>query len=220
MENNNQKKSKIIDNSGDKKYFAMIPYYIVNHSSAYEQSLYLVMKRIASENGTCWASPDTIGKKMKVCPNTVRKNQNKLLKRGWIKIIGNKGKTKPTNEFEIVDLWKLNMDYYAKKESSTDEQSIKESSTGEKIVQLVSLVSSPVGNKEETVKEKLLKKNVSSFDKIANYKIGIRFGEEPYFNGQLMRWVKRKGQWRWEVIPADGGQWLEFAGKESEIEWK
>ena len=150
MEN---KKEKYIDNSGDRKYFAMIPYYIINHSSAYEQSLYLVMKRIASEEGTCWASAITIGKIMGVSANTVRKYRDKLINRDWIKCIGKRGTTKPTYEFEIVDLWKLNMDYYAKKESSTGELSKKKVQPVSEIVQPVSLVSSTGCNKEETYKK-------------------------------------------------------------------
>ncbi len=144
---------KIKDNSGDQKYFAMIPYYIVNHSTAYEQSLYLVMKRIASEGGTCWASPATIAKMMGTSANTVRKYLKNLVKRGWIKKIGKRGKTKPTDEYEIVDLWKLNIQFY-QKENSGDEQSQKESSTGEESkgekVQQVKKESSSVGNKEES----------------------------------------------------------------------
>ena len=30
----------------------------------------------------------------------------------------------------------------------------------------------------------------------------------------------RKVDGKWKVIPRDGGSWLEFAGDESEIEWK
>jgi hypothetical protein len=40
--------------------------------------------------------------------------------------------------------------------------------------------------------------------------------KRPYFRGQLM--VKVGGVWK--VIPGEGGSWLEYAGKESEIEWK
>ena len=42
------------------------------------------------------------------------------------------------------------------------------------------------------------------------------FKKKPYFRGEEMR---KKGG-RWFVIPKEGGAWLEFAGKESEIEWK
>ena len=103
---------KYIDESGDKKYFSMIPHYIVNHSTVYEQSLYLVMKRIAGEEGTCWTSPSKLGKMMGgVSANTVRKYREKLIKRGWIKQIGKKGKTKSIDEFVITNLWDLNNKY-------------------------------------------------------------------------------------------------------------
>jgi DNA-binding transcriptional regulator YhcF (GntR family) len=213
---NYQRKSKIIDNSGDRRYFTMIPNYIVNHSSVYEQALYLVMKRIAGEEGTCWASPITIGKMMHISPNTVRKNLEKLIQRGWIKVIGYKGKTKPTKEYEIVDLWKFNVNYYSKKDNSTGEQSAKESSFCEKKVHPLNLVSSPCGNKEESIKEKFKKKSVSSFDKVVDYEKGKRWGEKPYYRNFEMRWSKN----RWWVIPDDGGGWLEYVGKRSEIEWK
>lgn len=189
-------KEKYTDNSGDKKYFAMIPYYIVNHSSAYEQSLYLVMKRIASEEGTCWASPITIGKMMEVSPNTVRKYRDKLLKRGWIKKIGIKGKTKPTDDFEIVDLWKLNMDYYAQKESSTGEQSKRKFTSCTKKVQLVNLESSTGGNKEEIIKKK--PKKDTRFAKSQTERKLNKFRKEEYAEildeYQLLKGIELKGQ--------------------------
>jgi len=55
----------IQDESGDRKYFTQIPNMIVNHSNAYEQSLYLIMKRIAGEHGTCYASLNTLAKMMR-----------------------------------------------------------------------------------------------------------------------------------------------------------
>jgi hypothetical protein len=39
---------------------------------------------------------------------------------------------------------------------------------------------------------------------------------KPYFQGNEMRQTKANKKW-WVI---DNGQWLEFAGKESEIEWK
>ncbi len=38
----------------------------------------------------------------------------------------------------------------------------------------------------------------------------------PYYQGQEMRFSKGK----WWVLPKDGGEWLEFAGKDKDIEWK
>lgn len=150
-----QNKFKIIDDSADKTYFTIIPNYIVNHSTVYEQAIYLYMKRVAGENGTCWSSAQTIAKKLsdpdekrKVSRNTVAKYRDKLVERGWIEFVGFKGKTKPTAEYRIVDLWKLNMDHYTK-ESSSGEQSTRD---GKKKVQQVNLESATGGHKEEPIK--------------------------------------------------------------------
>jgi len=145
-----QNKFKITDESGDHKYFTIIPNYIVNHSTPYEQSIYLYMKRVAGETGTCWSSAKTIAKKLNIARNTVAKYQQKLVDRGWIEVVGKKGKTKPTYEYKIVDLWDLNIKYYTKKESSTREQSIRKD---KKKVQHVNLDSSSVAHKEEPIKK-------------------------------------------------------------------
>lgn len=108
-----KEKYKIKDESGDRKYFTQIPNMIVNHSTAYEQSLYLIMKRIAGENRTCYASQNYLAEKMGVHKETVLKNINKLLKRKWIveiaPVIIRGGKVR---QFAIVDLWHLNMKEY------------------------------------------------------------------------------------------------------------
>ncbi len=158
----------------------MIPYYIVNHSTAYEQSLYLVMKRIASEEGTCWASPQTIAKLMDVAPNTVRKYRKRLEQRGWIKKIGTRqiGKTnQATHEYEIVDLWKLNVDFYSEKRKSSPDESFQQE---DESVQLASEKSAPVGNKEKGIKEETLKK------------IYARYSEKINKRSRLTEEAKRK----------------------------
>jgi len=48
------------------------------------------------------------------------------------------------------------------------------------------------------------------------YKLGKRT-HKPYYLGDQMRWIKDKKLWF--VIDKDG-EWLEFADKESKIEWK
>ena len=40
--------------------------------------------------------------------------------------------------------------------------------------------------------------------------------KKPFYKGEEMRW----SQGRWWVVPREGGQWLEFAGSESEIDWQ
>lgn len=67
----------------------------------------------------------------------------------------------------------------------------------------------PKSNQRETqvrLGKVSIKKNTSSFKK----------KKKPYFQGQEMR----KSQNKWWVIPNGGGEWLEFAGKESQIEWR
>ena len=109
---------KIIDKSGDRKYFTIVPNYIVNHSTAYEQAIYLHMKRVAGEEGTCWMSAMEIAQRLKCSRNTVAKYQKKLVERGWIEVIGYRA-TGPTNqqtvEYRIIDLWSLNVRHYEEK---------------------------------------------------------------------------------------------------------
>jgi len=113
-----QNKFKVIDESGDRKYFTIVPNYIVNHSTPYEQAIYLYMKRVAGEGGTCWTSAQEIAQKLGCSRNTIAKYRNKLLKRGWIQVVGIKktGATnQPTPEYKIVDLWNLNNKFYQDK---------------------------------------------------------------------------------------------------------
>jgi len=143
-------KDKYIDKSGDKSYFTIVPNYIINHSSAYEQALYLVMKRIAGETKTCWASPSTLAKKMGITVNTVKKYRDMIVGRGWVRKIGLKsvGQTnQKVNEYEIVDLWALNTKYYQKM-SKNDSLKV---STGDGKVSTDDGKVSPVGHKEDKV---------------------------------------------------------------------
>jgi len=41
--------------------------------------------------------------------------------------------------------------------------------------------------------------------------------KKPYFMNQPMVWSQTKRKW---FVIDDGGEWLEFAGKENQIEWK
>ncbi|HDY66717.1 MAG TPA: helix-turn-helix domain-containing protein [Candidatus Scalindua sp.] len=199
-----KEKIGIQDKSGDRKYYTQIPNMIVNHSTAYEQSLYLIMKRLAGEYGSCFASLNFLRVKMGVAKRTVSGTISKLLKRGWIKEIENKKVSGGVvRQFVIVDLWKLNIDNY---EGGTQMTTLKKkggtqkSRGGTQITRGGTQVHTKkiYNNKEED-------KQNSSSKKL-----------KPFFRGEQMR--KSKGKW-W-VIPANGDQWLEFAGKEKEISWK
>lgn len=109
-----EKKLRFIDNSGDRKYFTQIPNMIVNHSTAYEQSLYLIMKRVAGEGGSCYASLNWLADKMGADKKTVSKTIAKLLKRGWVEEVEAKSvKGGKVRQFVIIDLWALNLKEYA-----------------------------------------------------------------------------------------------------------
>ena len=49
---------------------------------------------------------------------------------------------------------------------------------------------------------------------IISYKEGKEIAYKPYYKGEEMRWYQN----RWWVI--ENGEWLEFVGSESEIEWR
>jgi DNA-binding MarR family transcriptional regulator len=120
-------KYSFLDKTNDKKYFTIIPNLVINGSSAYEQALYLTMKRIAGEHGTCFASQNTLAKKLHVSQWTISKTLIKLLERGWIKKLGlKKGKTRPVTEYEITDIWVENVNQYEKDILSSNKSSLDE----------------------------------------------------------------------------------------------
>ncbi len=103
-------KMKIVDESGDRKYFSQLPHYILNHSTAIDQALYWQMKRYAGEQGVCYATQETLMKKMGVGKHSFRKSLKYLISRGWVEYAGTiKGKTHPVKTYKIKDIWKINI---------------------------------------------------------------------------------------------------------------
>jgi len=107
----------LIDETSDRKYFTMIPNYILNHSSAKAQALYLQLKRLAGENGLAYPSREYLAKQLGVSKPTIRKEIKYLLKKGWIVYAGEKevqtrGGVQKLKSYKMVDLWQLNAEYY------------------------------------------------------------------------------------------------------------
>jgi len=160
------------------------------------------MKRLAGENGNCWASLNFLAKKMGANRKTVAKNIKKLLKRKWVmeispvKIRGGK-----IRQFKIVDLWQLNMKEY---ESGAKKDIVKVGL----LFPEVGLIRTRGGANKDTKKnqEEYILRRYSSSKKLPYYKE----------TGESMRY--KDG--RWYVIPMGGGTWLEFADSESKIEYK
>ena len=116
---------RIEDNSGDREFFTIIPNFVLNHSSSTDQSLYLQMKRFAGEEGRCFATQETLIKKLGIGLKSYRKSLDYLIKKGWIEFIGmTEGKTRPIKTYKINNIWQENSEYYKKipAESTIEEE--------------------------------------------------------------------------------------------------
>mgnify|MGYP001575004163 CR=1 FL=1 len=115
-----QDKINIQDESGDHKYFTIIPNYILNHSTMWDREVYIQMKRITGEEGTCWTSKNTLSKQCGMSKRRLDKSIKYLLEHQWIKKVGSrkvetKGGIQEVLEYKIVDLWNLNNSFYQEK---------------------------------------------------------------------------------------------------------
>jgi hypothetical protein len=109
----------IADESGDRKYFTIIPNYILNHSTLYDREVYIQMKRIAGEKGECWTSRASLAKKCGMSERRLDKSLRYLEEHHWIEPSGSRtvqtvGGPQQVKAYRIADLWKLNVDYYEK----------------------------------------------------------------------------------------------------------
>ncbi len=112
---------KIIDESQDRKYFTILPNFILNHSTANDQALYAQMKRAAGENGLCFMTQETFCKKLGIGKIKLQKALKYLLYHKWITFAGTTpGKTKPINTYKVNDIWKLNTEYYQEQKISSE----------------------------------------------------------------------------------------------------
>ena len=108
-------KIRIQDESGDKRYFTILPNYIANHSTANDQALYFQMKRYAGEDGKCFATEKTMMRKLRIGKRAYDKSLKYLLSKEWIEFVGlTGGKTRPIKTYKIKDIWKENNDLYEK----------------------------------------------------------------------------------------------------------
>ncbi len=110
------------DESGDREFFTIVPNIILNHSTVYDQSLYLTIKRIAGENGSCWLTVENLAKKANMSESRLRKSLNYLLKRNWIEKIGERTikSGQYVNEYKVNNIWSENSDYYREKRGALE----------------------------------------------------------------------------------------------------
>ncbi len=110
---------EFFDGSNDRKYFTMVPNYILDHSSAIDQALYLQMRRFAGSNGVCFASKKTLMKKLGIGRNALNTSLEYIREQKWISENGKvsrktAGGPQEVESYVINDLWKKNVDFYSK----------------------------------------------------------------------------------------------------------
>lgn len=116
---------EIQDESGDRKYFTLIPNYILNHSTHWDREVYIQMKRITGEGGVCWTSRSTLATQCGISERRLDASLKYLLKHGWIskagtKKVQTKGGVQLVNVYKVADLWKKNVDFYESKGIASD----------------------------------------------------------------------------------------------------
>ena len=205
-----ESKFNIKDESQDRKYFSIVPNYIINHSTLAERGFYLTLKRIAGEQGSVYYSARELGGLCGIKKSKVYQLINQLLERGWIRKTGSiKAKTKPRTTYGVVDLWQKNINFYEnKKNVHSDGKS--------KIIQKGGQTSSaPTDTKEEPGKEKPrkeinkekglipLKRKYSSIDSLGlaefeevaeYYQVSVAFVRSKY--DDMVNWHESTGKIR------------------------
>ena len=153
------KTTKITNWSGDRKYFTIIPNYILNHSTIWDREVYIQMKRITGESGTCWTSKKNLADQCGMSVSRLKKSISYLLEHHWIELIGERktessGGKQSTKEYKVVDLWDKNVHFYQDKGGSSENQPLTKGGSSETY-------------KEEPINKNPYKKNPevgSSFD--------------------------------------------------------
>ena len=156
---------KVGDESGDKKYFTMLPNYILNHSTANDQALYMQMKKVAGENGRCFVSERKLMEKLGIGEKALKKSIQYLLKREWIKgngyvIAQTAGGMQKVKAYKIVDIWKENVSHYQGASESVPLQGASESS--DKVLSKGAKGASESGTNKNNTKNLIIRTNSNS----------------------------------------------------------
>lgn len=104
------------DKTNDRKYFTIVPNYVLNHSDAITKALYLDIKRAAGENGLSFMTEETMCKKNGIGEKRLHKALKYLLAHKWIEFVGmTPSKTRPIKTYKVNDIWKKNIEFYNNK---------------------------------------------------------------------------------------------------------
>ncbi|HMD89445.1 MAG TPA: helix-turn-helix domain-containing protein [Anaerolineaceae bacterium] len=113
-----------IKDEGDlRKYFTQIPNMVDDANlSMIAFRLYVHLKRVAGDSGTCYQSTPTLSLACKMSMGAVSKAKIELTKAGLITIVIKKDNLKSYHEITISDIWTPNIQKYAS--LSPDEHSL------------------------------------------------------------------------------------------------
>ncbi len=102
------------DETEDKKYFTIIPNYVLDNLNVYDIVAYITIKRITGENGECWMGTRNLAKKAHVSQSQIIKSLKRLTETNLIYSKGTKdvngGKTVC---YGINNVWRENIEFYS-----------------------------------------------------------------------------------------------------------
>ena len=195
-------KMHIEDGSEDHKYFTVIPNYILNHSTLWDREVYIQMKRIAGDDGTCWTSQTTLAKQCGISINRLKKSINYLLTHKWIEQVGKKetitrGGAQEVNEYKIANLWKMFIDFYeSKKGVSRDDIPLGKGVSRDQQRGVTSEVKgvSPGDDKEEPLLRRTIEEEKASPSdaNLTNLLIGLFVEINPAYHNLFRNTTQRK----------------------------
>lgn len=112
-------KITIEDSSGDKNFFTIVPNYILDHSTAIDQALYLQLKRLSGDGKKdyCYPSIRYLKRQLKTGEENIKKSFKHLTEHRWIDNLGKRkamtaGGMQWVNAYKINNIWKLNAEHY------------------------------------------------------------------------------------------------------------
>lgn len=124
-------KINIEDNSGDKDFFTIVPNYILNHSTAVDQALYLQLKRLSGDGkkNYCYPSFRYLQKHLHIGKKSLKKSLEYLIGHKWIENLGKRqmhtgGGMQWINAYKINDIWNLNAEHYRGGSESTPPEKV------------------------------------------------------------------------------------------------
>ena len=106
----------IIDDSADKKFFTIIPNFVddlpLNPNAV---RVYLHLKRVSGETGTCWQSTRTLAKACRLSPPSITRATNLLAACGLItkkKVADREGGKWGHCEYRVRNIWNENTTFF------------------------------------------------------------------------------------------------------------